>query len=69
LKVNEKGEALYDFSYQTTVMVTENKSPRGERATAEVIANGFLTENGQKPLQNRQIWRKMKKGNSKFVYF
>lgn len=25
-------------------MVTEMKSPRGERATAEAIANGFLTE-------------------------
>ena len=32
-------------------MVTENKSPRGERAKAEAIANGFLTENGQKPSQ------------------
>ena len=29
---------------QTAVMVTENKSPRGERATAEAIANGVLTE-------------------------
>lgn len=44
LKVNENGEAVYDFSYQTAVMVTENKSPRGERATAVAIANGFLTE-------------------------
>ena len=44
LKANENGEAVYDFSYQTAVMVTENKSPRGERATAEAIANGFLTE-------------------------
>ena len=32
------------FSYQTAVMVTEKKSPRGERATAEAIENGFLTE-------------------------
>ena len=63
LKANENGEAIYDFSYQTAVMVTENKSPRGERATAEAISNGFLTENGQKPSQkpsqnrhkNRQI--------------
>ena len=31
----ENGEAVYDFSYQTAVMVTEMKSPRGERATAE----------------------------------
>lgn len=44
LKANENGEAVYDFSYQTAVMVTENKSPRGERATVEAIANGFLTE-------------------------
>ena len=48
LKANENGEAIYDFSYQTAVMVTENKSPRGERATAEAISNGFLTENGHK---------------------
>jgi len=44
LNANENGEAVYDFSYQTAVMVTEKKSPRGERATAEAIANGFLTE-------------------------
>ncbi len=44
LKANENGEAVYDFSYQTAVMVTEMESPRGERATAEAIANGFLTE-------------------------
>ena len=50
LKANENGEAVYDFSCQTAVMVTEMKSPRGERATAEAIANGFLTE---KDLQKR----------------
>ena len=44
LKANENGEAMYDFSYQTAVLVTENKSPRGEQAAAEAIANGFLTE-------------------------
>ena len=44
LKANENGEAIYVFSYQTAVMVTEMKSPRGERATAEAIANGFLTD-------------------------
>lgn len=44
LKANENGEAVYDFSYQTAVMVTVMKSLRGERATAEAIANGFLTE-------------------------
>ena len=47
LNANENGEAVYDFSYQTAVMVRENKSPRGERAMAEVVANGFLMENGQ----------------------
>ena len=41
---NDVREAVYDFSYQTAVLETENKSPRGERATAEAIANGFLTE-------------------------
>lgn len=44
LKANENGEAVYDFSYQTAVMVTENKSPLGERAIEEAIANGFITE-------------------------
>lgn len=48
LKANENGEAIYDFSYQTAVMVTENKSPRGERATEEAIANGYMTEKGHK---------------------
>ena len=48
LKANENGEAVYDFSYQTAVVVTENKSPRGELATEEAIANGFLMENGEK---------------------
>ena len=47
LKANENGEAVYDFSYQTAVMVRENKSPRGERAMEEAVANGFLMENGQ----------------------
>ena len=49
LKANENGEAVYDFAYQTAVLVTEKKSPRGERMVKEAIANGFLLENGQKP--------------------
>ena len=48
LKANENGEALFDFSYQTAVMVTEMKSPSGERALQEAIAQGFVTEKGQK---------------------
>ena len=48
LKANENGEAVYDFGYQTAVLVKENKSPLGERMMADAIANGFLLENGEK---------------------
>lgn len=48
LKENENGEAVFDFTYQTSVIVTEKKSVRGEIAMAEAVKNGFLTENGQK---------------------
>ncbi len=48
LKANENGDAIYDFSYQTAVMVTENKSPRAERMIKEAITNGLLMEDGQK---------------------
>lgn len=41
-------ELIYHFSYQTAVMVMENKSTSGEKAVNEAVANGFLTENGQK---------------------
>ena len=44
LKTNENGEATYDFSYQTAVMVTEMKSSRGERAMRDAITNGFVIE-------------------------
>ena len=50
--VNENGEAVYDFSYQTAVMVTEKKSPRGEKAMEEAIANGLVIE-GEKWSQKR----------------
>ena len=53
LKANENGEAIYDFAYQTAVLVTERKSPRGERMVKEAIANGFLLENGQKPSEKQ----------------
>ena len=49
LKENENGEAIYDFGYQTAVLVRENKSPRGERMRKEAIANGFILESGEKP--------------------
>ena len=48
LRANENGEAIYDFGYQTAVLVRENKSPLGERMMADAIANGFLLENGEK---------------------
>ena len=44
LKANENGEAAYDFSYQTAVMVTENKSLRGEKAMKGAVANGLVIE-------------------------
>ena len=47
LVANENGEAVYDFGYQTTVLVREKKSPLGERMTAAAIVNGYLTENGE----------------------
>lgn len=47
LVANENGEAIYDFGYQTAVMVCEKKSPLGERMTAAAIANGFLLENDE----------------------
>ena len=45
---NENGEAVYDFGYQTAVLVRENKSLLGERLTAEAIANGLLMDS-EKP--------------------
>lgn len=47
LVANENGEAVYDFGYQTAVLVREKKSPLGERMTAAAIANGYLTEKGE----------------------
>ena len=47
LKANENGEAVYNFSYQTAVMVTEKKSARGEKAMEEAVANGFVIEGKQ----------------------
>ena len=45
LRENENGEAVYDFGYQTAVLVCEKKSPRGERLKEEAIRNGWLKEN------------------------
>ena len=48
LRENENGEAVYDFGYQTAVLVCEKKSPRGERLKEEAIKNGWLKENETK---------------------
>ena len=48
LRENENGEAVYDFGYQTAVLVCEKKSPRGERLKEEAIRNGWLKENESK---------------------
>ena len=47
LVANENDEAVYDFEYQTAVMVKVKKSPRGERMTLSAIANGYLSKNGE----------------------
>ena len=47
LIANENGEAIYDFGYQTAVLVCEKRSLLGDRMTAAAIANGYLTENGE----------------------
>lgn len=52
LRENENGEAVYDFGYQTAVLVCEKKSPRGERLKEEAIMNGWLKENTQKTVRN-----------------
>jgi len=48
LIANDNGKAVYDFSYQTAVMVTEMKSIRGEQALKEAVTQGFVTEDGEK---------------------
>ena len=49
LAANENGKAIYDFSYQTAVLVKEMKSPIGERKMQEAIERGYVLANGQKP--------------------
>ena len=54
LKANGNGEAVYDFGYQTVVLVVENKSPRGEQLMAEAVANGLLMQDGEKPSEMKE---------------
>ena len=48
LLANDNGEAVYDFGFQTAVLVCVKKSLRGERLTEDAVRNGWLMENGQK---------------------
>lgn len=48
LLANDNGEAVYDFGFQTAVLVCVKKSLRGERLAEDAVRNGWLTENGQK---------------------
>ena len=51
--------SVYDFGYQTAILVRENKSPLGERMMAEAIVNGYLTENSAKTaLSNKKPSKK-----------
>lgn len=53
LKANENGEAIYDYGYQTAVMVREYKSPLGERMITAAIANGLLMEDDKQVSQKQ----------------
>jgi len=44
LTANGNGNAAYDFSYQTALIVTEYKSTRGESAMEDAVAKGFIVE-------------------------
>ena len=65
LKANENGEAVYDFGYQTAILVRENKSPLGERMMAEAIVNGYLTENSENSTKTAFSNKKPSKKTSK----
>ena len=49
LLANENGEAIYDFGFQTAVLVCVKKSLHGDRLIDEAVRNGWLTEKEQKP--------------------
>ena len=65
LKANENGEAVYDFGYQTAILVREKKSPLGERMMAEAIVNGYLTENSENSTKTAFLNKKPSKKNVK----
>jgi len=45
LAANGNGEAVYDFGYQTALLVKETKSPRGEELMNKAIENGLIIPN------------------------
>ena len=69
LKANGNGEAVYDFGYQTVVLVVENKSPRGEQLMADAIASGLLLQDGEKPSEMNENGEKRSKNWSDLTIF
>lgn len=69
LKANGNGEAVYDFGYQTVVLVVENKSPRGEQLMADAIASGLLLQDGEKPSEMNENGEKRSKKWSDLTIF
>lgn len=62
LRENENGEAIYDFGYQTAVLVCEMKSTRGERLKEEAVKNGWMTENELKtPIDGGKLTSRLPK--------
>lgn len=57
---NENGMPEYDFSYQTSVLVRENKSLRGDRMMEAAIENGYI----MKKIQEDNI-RKQKRSEKR----
>lgn len=47
LMANENGMPEYDFSYQTSVLVREKKSIRGDQMMKVAIENGYIIKKGQ----------------------
>ena len=54
LMANENGMPEYDFSYQTSVLVREKKSLRGDRMMKVAIENGYVFKKGHKKEIHKQ---------------
>ena len=65
LLANENGKAIYNFSCKTTVIVTVNKSHRGEHAIDDAIAQGFVTKNDYNQLHTSTQLSENNQGTTK----